>query len=121
MKKFIIGLVAGLMLGSSAIVMAQTMKSFPDVDPKAYYASSVSLMTDLGVINGYDNGNFGPNDSVSRAQVAAMLERYDESLKLLTKDYCENHKLQMGVMPTIDYQKLCVNRGYSVYETPSSN
>jgi|WetSurMetagenome_2_1015567.scaffolds.fasta_scaffold556076_1 hypothetical protein len=120
MKKFLLGLLAGVLLGGSAIVLAQNTVSFPDVKQDAYYAPAVGMMSDLGVIKGYDNGNFGPDDMVTRGQIATMLQRYDDSIKLLVDDYCTNHKLQMGQMATLYYQNLCINRGYSAYILPQT-
>ena len=48
-------------------------RGFPDLDPTAWYLGVVSQATDLGFINGYDNGNFGPNDKITRGQVATIL------------------------------------------------
>ena len=50
---------------------------FPDVsDPKAWYYNAVYRSVDLGLFKGYSNGNFGPNDTLTRAQAAAILWRY---------------------------------------------
>jgi hypothetical protein len=53
---------------------------YPDVAEDAFYRDSVYRMRDLGVITGYKNGNFGPNDYVTRGQIATMLDRYDKKL-----------------------------------------
>lgn len=50
-------------------------KNFPDVKPGAWYAGVVGRAAGLGLIEGYDNGNFGPDDKITRAQVAAILWR----------------------------------------------
>lgn len=122
MKKFLLGVLAGAIVSTGVnLAWAEAGKMFPDVQSTAYYSSAVTAMTDLGVINGYENGDFGPNDSVNRGQAAVMFQRYDESIKLLVQDYCDNHKLQMGMMATKDYQALCINRGYSAYTTPTQN
>ena len=34
-----------------------------------------------GVVSGYDNGNFGPNDKVTREQMAVILKAYTEKVK----------------------------------------
>ncbi len=39
---------------------------------------AVSNMKDKGVITGYDDGTFGPNNYVTRAELAVMLDRYSE-------------------------------------------
>ncbi len=37
---------------------------------------AINNMSDLGIITGYSNGNFGPNDYVTRAQLAVILDRF---------------------------------------------
>ena len=46
---------------------------FPDVDPSSTYASAIITAKNLGIISGYDTGDFGPLDTLTRAQVAKML------------------------------------------------
>jgi len=110
-------LTGALISGSTVIVMAETMHLFKDVPSDAYYASAVDYMTNLGVVQGYENGDFGPDDSITRGQATVMFQRYDDTLKLLVQDYCDSHKLQMGMMATKYYQDLCINRGYPAYDT----
>lgn len=50
--------------------------SFSDVAGSAYYAKAVAWAVQNGVVNGYSNGNFGPNDLATREQTAAILFRY---------------------------------------------
>ena len=49
--------------------------SFSDVDPSAWYYDAVMTVTEGGVFNGYDDGTFGPDDPVTRAQVQIILNR----------------------------------------------
>ncbi len=53
---------------------------FPDVVSGAWYEDGVYRAAGLGVIGGYANGNFGPNDKVTREQLAAMLANYHEKV-----------------------------------------
>lgn len=48
---------------------------FSDVPKGSYYDDAVGEMYGLGVIKGYDGGKFGPNDYVTRGQVAVMMQR----------------------------------------------
>ena len=48
---------------------------FADVDQAAWYAEAVRWAASCGIIAGYDNGNFGPNDPITREQLAAILYR----------------------------------------------
>ena len=50
--------------------------TFDDVPADAWFADAIAWASANGVVNGYGNGNFGPNDSVTREQMAAMLYRY---------------------------------------------
>ena len=48
---------------------------FADVDQAAWYAEAVRWAASCGIIAGYGNGNFGPNDPITREQLAAILYR----------------------------------------------
>ena len=49
---------------------------FPDVSPTAWYADAVNWAAANGYVTGYDNGLFGPEDDLTREQMAAILHRY---------------------------------------------
>ena len=49
---------------------------FPDVAAGQWYFNAVKWAADKKIILGYSNGNFGPNDDVTREQLAAILYRY---------------------------------------------
>ena len=49
---------------------------FNDVAGGAWYTEAVHWAAGCGVVKGYDNGCFGPNDAVTREQMAAILYRY---------------------------------------------
>lgn len=51
-------------------------KSFPDVKKGAYYYDAVRWASGMGVVSGFGNGTFGPNDKVTREQLAVMLANY---------------------------------------------
>lgn len=54
-------------------------KIFPDVNQSLYYAAPIAWASAQGLVNGYDNGSFGPEDAITRQQLAAILYRYAES------------------------------------------
>ena len=49
---------------------------FDDVDPAAYYAEAIRWATSEGIAGGYGGGVFGPDDPITREQLAVMLHRY---------------------------------------------
>lgn len=55
--------------------------SFTDVASGAYYANAVAWASANGIVTGYGNGKFGPNDSITREQFAAILYRYAQYKK----------------------------------------
>lgn len=52
------------------------VSQFSDVAPEAYYASAVSWASANGIVNGYEDNTFRPNNLITREQMAAFLYRY---------------------------------------------
>ena len=50
--------------------------SFTDVASGQYYSDAVKWASDNGIVSGYDADTFGPNDEVTREQMAAIFYRY---------------------------------------------
>jgi len=46
---------------------------YSDISEKAWYIDAVRFVSINGLMNGYENGQFGPNDNLSRAQLAQIL------------------------------------------------
>jgi hypothetical protein len=51
---------------------------FTDVDEDQYYTDAVAWGAENGIIEGYGNGEFGPEDTITREQMAAILYRYSQ-------------------------------------------
>lgn len=51
---------------------------FTDVADDAWYADAVLWANTNGIVSGYGEGLFGPNDNITREQMAAILYRYAE-------------------------------------------
>lgn len=74
---------AGILVGIAGTGVAATLRGslvFSDVPSGSFYDASIGQMYNLGIIKGYDNGTFGPNDPVTRGQLAVMLQRFRDSL-----------------------------------------
>ena len=52
------------------------LMDFDDVDPAAYYGEAIRWATSEGIAGGYGGGLFGPDDPITREQLAVMLHRY---------------------------------------------
>ena len=56
-----------------------SVSAFTDVASGAWYASAVNWAADSGVVSGVGNGAFGPNDPLTREQLALILYRYAQN------------------------------------------
>lgn len=52
---------------------------YTDVSPDAEYAEAICWASSEGMVQGYGNGTFGPDDAVTREQMAVILYRYAQS------------------------------------------
>ena len=59
--------------------MIRSGMPFSDVTERDWYAMAVSWAESQGYVTGYGNGKFGPNDPVTREQLATILYRYAQS------------------------------------------
>ena len=67
------GIVAAAVITSVVSFAFASTSSFPDVPASCPYYVAISDLASRGIIGGYTNGNFGPNDPVTRQQFAKMI------------------------------------------------
>ncbi len=53
--------------------------AFPDVPENKYYTKAVIWAQNEGVVNGFNDGTYRPNDNVTREQLATILYRYSQA------------------------------------------
>lgn len=70
------GMVVTILYRMEGSPEAASWSPFGDVDPNAYYAAPVAWAAWNGIVNGYSATTFGPQDRVTREQLAAILYRY---------------------------------------------
>ncbi len=81
-------------LGSDFTVLVSTLTglgvdgAFPDV-ASSVHKNNIGIIALANIARGYDNGDFGPEDSVTRGQMAAFLRRA-LALPNATTDYFED-------------------------------
>ena len=61
-----------LLSAITLIVLAVPAFAYPDVTPEHWAAKQIEILTEKGVIVGYPDGTFKPDDNVSRAEFASM-------------------------------------------------
>ena len=68
------------------LTMQDLADGYNDVSGDAWYADGIAWAVENGIANGYGNGQFGPNDSITREQLAVMLWKYAGSPKASGQD-----------------------------------
>ena len=71
-------LTVGALLGTGVTVTAANISGssvFRDVPAGSYYDNAIGVMFQKGIIKGYADGRFGPDEYVTRGQLAVMFER----------------------------------------------
>jgi len=71
---------------SYGAIEAMSTHSFTDCNYNDYYGKYVDWAAKEGIISGYGNGKFGPDDQISREQMAAILYRFANALGVLPAD-----------------------------------
>ena len=64
---------------------ASAGNAFRDVKSGEWYSEAIIWASELGIVSGYGNGNFGTNDHITREQLAVMLWRYSGCRKAETE------------------------------------
>lgn len=67
---------------------------FTDVSKDAYYNHAVIWANEKGIVEGYDDGTFRPNQNITREQLAAVFYRYAQykGLDVSSKADLKNYK-----------------------------
>lgn len=102
---------------------------FDDVEHGKYYEKAITWANANGIVKGYGNGKFGPNDSITREQLAAILYRYAQykgydisSIEDLSKfiDYDEISHWATDALSWASADKLLVGKENNVLD-PGGN
>lgn len=63
--------------------------SFSDVSSGMWFNNAVSTMAKMGVVTGYPDGTFKPNENITRAEFAAIAARFDENANSTNADFSD--------------------------------
>ena len=67
--------------------MTAASDEFYDVPAGQWYSDAVAWAVKYGITNGYGDGRFGPNDPITREQLAVFLYRYAKSRNFVVPAY----------------------------------
>lgn len=70
------GMLAQILFNAEGRPAGNAAAAFTDVPTGAWFADAVAWAAAKNIVSGYGNGQFGPNDSITREQLAVMLWRY---------------------------------------------
>ena len=79
--------------------------TFTDTQEGAWYADAVLWATQAGVISGYGDGRFGPNDPVSREQIAVILWRYAGNPAAQGADFADEASISTWAADAVDWAR----------------
>ncbi|WP_417203254.1 S-layer homology domain-containing protein [Acetoanaerobium sticklandii] len=74
--------------------MPNDSQNYADVNQEQYFADAVNWATENNIVVGYGNGNFGPDDIITREQMATILYQYCKY---------KNYDLNQGGMSTREF------------------
>ncbi|WP_369688912.1 S-layer homology domain-containing protein [Bacillus sp. FJAT-26390] len=66
---------AAIITGALGLYKEAGVKSFSDVSEDSWYAASLAAATEYGLISGYADGSFRPNEKISREEAMVILAR----------------------------------------------
>ena len=80
--------------------------TFTDVPSNVYYTTPVAWAGANGIVTGYGDGRFGPDDPVSRAQIAAILWRYADSPDAEAgRDFADERSIPAYASAAVDWAR----------------
>lgn len=124
MKKFKVLFLAAALIASPIVatvapvseisVEAASAKSFSDVSKNNAYYSIINNMTAQGIIKGYEDGTFKPEQSLSRKHAAQLIHRLDKlkkpsTSKAVPKDLTAKHPNYEAIMMLYNHNLLSVD------------
>ena len=70
------GMLVTMLYRLEAVQNAKSTAAFTDVDAGRWYTDAVVWASENGIVTGYSDGSFRPDDSLTREQMAVLLYRY---------------------------------------------
>ena len=100
------GQIAAILYRAAGSPAASGGTDFSDVAETAYYASAVRWAAANGVVTGYADGTFRPNDPITRQQLAAILWRYAGSPAAESgTDYADEDAIAAYAVTAVDWAR----------------
>ena len=100
------GQIAAILYRAAGSPAASGGTAYSDVAETAYYADAVRWASASGVVTGYADGTFRPNDSITRQQLAAILWRYAGSpAAAVGTNYADEDTIASYAVTAVDWAR----------------
>src|SRR3989344_2882494 len=94
LRKRLVMVVAPILLIITGASFATVfVPDFPDVVESDWFYYDVRYVRYAGLMQGYENGNFGPHDAVTRAQMAKVITTMNKEMYLMKQVICANKEI----------------------------
>lgn len=101
------------------LTLYEGKKVFSDVAPSSWYGSTVAWAYDNKIMNGTGNGNFSPNNVITKQEIAILFENYTNSMGIkLEKLTAETRLMDRGSKRTALWAKDAVEFAYKTEIMP---
>lgn len=78
---------------------------YTDVPSDAYYAAAVTWAKMNGVMSGYSDTKFGPNDNITREQIVTILYRYMAPAPVKADNFADEDKISPFAIEAVDWAR----------------
>ena len=85
------------------------MNPFDDVPDGTWYTNAIKWAAGNGIVYGYGNGKFGPNDNITRQDMAVIMHRYEQISSKIPPDIVMDREFS-DWNAIADWAKDAVNR-----------
>lgn len=99
-------------MAGSPTINEEQVKKFPDVKENEYYSKAVKWASSIGIVNGFEDGTFGPNKAILRQDLVIMFRKYvnivlEKDVSINNKDYIlnfsDNNKVHSYAIPAVTW------------------
>jgi hypothetical protein len=117
-----VGVIVMLAVVISVTSLALAASTFPDVPSNHPYYTAIGDLASRGIIGGYENGNFGPANQVTRQQFAKMIV-LTGGYPVSEADVCPFTDVEKGGATTLfpdNYIAVCAAKGITTGATATT-
>ncbi len=74
------------LFGNGYVSDNESLYRYSDIDKFDWYADEIAVATDFGIVSGYSDGTFRPDDSITRAELSSIISKFIRKDTIITGD-----------------------------------